>query len=255
VGPSELNQLPRGPFGIVLHRSGLIGALVGHPPRIRPAGCPVRCRFGALTQPVIMGGAQSSRGAAGYLAAAATALRYTAASPWERSGCRSFAGPIQGCGSVLDLSPHLRRARLGLRAGCLTPTSGGRRPRRQSAMFPNEIIRDANVWRPVSHSTDLVVSGFAARAGVITARPPRLRATSAPIILDTFGNGKFCPLLKRHETVHGQGNHASPRDLQPNEIPQYLDITRIRNYVRNPYWGNQSQAWNQSWGEWNDPWG
>jgi hypothetical protein len=56
VGPSELNQLPRGPFGIVLHRSGLIGALVGHPPRIRPAGCPVRCRFGALTQPVITGG-------------------------------------------------------------------------------------------------------------------------------------------------------------------------------------------------------
>jgi hypothetical protein len=80
-------------------------------------------------------------------------------------------------------------------------------------MFPNEIIRDANVWRPVSHSTDLVVSGFAARAGVITARPPRLRATSAPIILDTFGKGKFCPLVKRHETVHGQPLWKDPWGL------------------------------------------
>jgi hypothetical protein len=82
------------------------------------------------------GGAQSSRGAAGFSAAAATVLRYTAAPRWERSGCRSVRGGPSGsrvCST--GVPPHQRRARPGLRAGCLTPTSGGRRPPRQSALF------------------------------------------------------------------------------------------------------------------------
>jgi hypothetical protein len=134
VGPSELNQLPRGPFGIVLHRSGLIGALVGHPPRIRPAGCPVRCRFGALTQPVIMGGAQSSRGAAGYLAAAATALRYTAASLWERSGCRS-----------------VRRAHSGVRVSSGSIAPPAQSPSRVAGWLPHSDQRRPEAPPPVGY--------------------------------------------------------------------------------------------------------
>jgi hypothetical protein len=42
------------------------------------------------------GGAQSSRGAAGFSAAAATVLWYTAAPRWERSGCRSVRGGPSG---------------------------------------------------------------------------------------------------------------------------------------------------------------
>jgi hypothetical protein len=138
-----------------------------------------------------MGWAQSSRGAAGYLAAAATALRSTAASLWERSGCRSVCRAHPGVrvsfGSIAPPAQSPSRVEGWL------PHSDQRRPEAPPPVgyVPNEIIRDANAWRPVLHSTDLVVSGFATRAGVITARPPRLRATSAPIILDTFGKGKF----------------------------------------------------------------